>query len=362
MGLKMQLQINQIKLITKLILNQLTDLIPIIIRRKALINFLTVEFQHRILKSDYVCGYPYYLTIETGNVCQLRCVLCPTGQREEGLPKGFLSFTNFKKIIDELGDYLYIVELYNWGEPLLNTEIFRMVKYARDRNIFVMISSNLNHFNEILCQKLIECNLNLLMLSLHGASQETVETYQLGNNFKKVIENIKSIVEKRRKSKRRKPFLQWRFMVTNYNEHEISKAVEIAKKIGIDFLELAALYCYMSKQPFLDNVSQFENVKELLPRNEAYSHYDYANKRKKILLNNDCSFLWTRSIVNWDGSVFPCCAVFDKKWNFGNMFRSNFGEVWNNIKYRASRDKIARDNEMGLKTICHICKKNNAMR
>lgn len=358
----MQLQINQIKLITKLIKNQSTDLLRLIIRRKALINFLTVEFQHRFLKSAYVSGYPYYLTIEPGNVCQLKCVLCPTGQREEGLPKGFLNFTNFKKIIDELGDYLYIVELYNWGEPFLNTEIFRMVKYARDRNIFVMISSTLNRFNKALCQKLMGCNLNLLMISLYGASQETVETYQRGNNFKRVIENIKLIVEERRKSKRRKPFLQWRFMVTKYNEHEISEATEIAKKIGIDFLELARLRCYMSKQPFLDTISQFENVKEWLPKNEAYSYYDYAHKGRKILLNNDCSFLWTRSVVNWDGSVFPCCAVFDKKWNFGNMFKSDFGKIWNNIKYRASRDKIARDKEVGPKTACHICKKNNAMR
>jgi len=109
----MQIEVNQIKLISKLIKNQSTDLLRLIIKRKALINFLTVQLQHRFLKSAYVSGYPYYLTIEPGNVCQLKCVLCPTGQREEGLPKGFLNFTNFKKIIDELGDYLYIVELYN---------------------------------------------------------------------------------------------------------------------------------------------------------------------------------------------------------------------------------------------------------
>lgn len=358
----MQLGMNQIKLVIKLVMNQPTDLFRLIVRKKALVNFLTIEFQHRVLKSAYVSGYPYYLTIETGNVCPLRCVFCPTGQREEGLPKGFLRFTDFKKIIDELGDYLYIVELYNWGEPFLNTEIFEMVKYAKDKKIFVTISSSLNHFDKALCQKLIRCDLDLLMISLYGASQETVETYQRGNNFKNVIGNVRLIVGERKKSKRRKPFLQWRFMVTKYNEHEISKAMEIAKKIGIDFLELGYFRCDMSKLPFLNDVSEFESVKEWLPKNEAYSCYDYAHKRKKILPNNDCSFLWTHSVVNWDGSVFPCCAVFDKKWNFGNMFRSNFGKIWNNIKYRASRDKITRDKDIGSKTICHICKRNNAMR
>lgn len=151
-------------------------------------------------------------------------------------------------------------------------------------------------------------------------------------------------------------------MVTKYNEKEISKARDIAKEIGIDFLELGFFRCDMSKLPFLDDSSQFENVKEWLPKNEAYSCYDYTRKRKKVMLENDCSFLWTRSVVNWDGSIFPCCAVFDKRWNFGNMFRTNFREIWNNIRYSSSREKVAKDKEIGPKTICHICRRNNAMR
>jgi len=356
-----QLTIDQIHLAIRFFLSQPTDLLRLFIsKKKALINFLTIEFQHRFLKSAYVSGYPYRLIIETGNVCPLRCVLCPTGRRENGLPTGFLSFLDFKKIVDELGDYLIIIDLYNWGEPLLNTEIFEIVRYARDKNILVILSSNLNHFDKAICKKLIRCDLNLLMISLYGASQETVETYQRGNNFENVIENVRRVVEEKRKSKRKKPFLQWRFMVTRYNEHEIPKAIEIAKKIGIDFLELGCFRCDMSKEVFLDNASQFESVREWLPKNERYSMYDYIHKRKKILRKNDCSFLWTQSVVNWDGSVFPCCAVYGERWNFGNMFRSNFREIWNNAKYRASREMIARGKGTGTKTICDICKKNNA--
>jgi len=352
--------IAQIKLAAKIFRDQPTDLLRLISKKKALMNFLIVEIQRKILKSAYVSGYPYYLTIEPGNICQLRCVLCPTGQRKKGLPKGFLTFDNFKRIIDELCEYILGIELYNWGEPLLNKEIFKMVKYARDKNIFVTISSNLNFFNENVCQKLIRCGLNLLIISLYGASQKTVETYQRKNNFDTVIRNASLIVQERKKLKTKKPFLQWRFMVTRFNEHEIAKAREIAKKNGIDFLEPGCFRCDM--ELFLDNRSQFEKVKKWLPKNEVYSYYDYAHKRKKILPKNDCSFLWTRSVVNWDGSVFPCCAVFEKKWNFGNMFRSSFGEIWNSAKYRASRENIGRDKETIPETICHICKRNNAMR
>ncbi len=64
-------------------------------------------------------GYPYHLIVDTGNVCNLRCALCPTGQRKDGRSKGIMSFDNFKRIIDELAPYLLTVDLYNWGGAIL---------------------------------------------------------------------------------------------------------------------------------------------------------------------------------------------------------------------------------------------------
>jgi radical SAM protein with 4Fe4S-binding SPASM domain len=352
---------NEIRQFFMFLKDQSRDFVGILMKPKAILNFFLVEFQHRFLKPSYVVGFPYYLTMETGNFCPLRCCLCPTGQEKEGLSKGFLRFDNFKRVIDEVGEYLLVLELYNWGEPFLNKDFFRMVKVARAHNIIVTTSTSLNIFDEKICKELLESGLNILMVSLDGASQETVETYQRGNNFAKVLGTLKKIVKKKRVLNVRKPLLQWKFFVTRFTEKEVSKAKSIAKDVGVDYIEFAKLLCDMSQRFFLDAESQFENVKDWLPSKDFYSAYSNTAKRRKKSLSNDCSSLWTRSVINWDGCVFPCCNVYGDKWGFGNVFEKGFLAIWNNNAYRSSRERVANDKLAKLNTICDICVKNGAM-
>lgn len=330
-------------------------------RIKALKNFLKVELQH-YLRNPYVKGYPYMLTFETGNLCQLECPLCPVGRGKESLPQGFLKFENFKKLIGEIGEYLVIVFLYNWGEPLLNKDIFKMAQLARKNGIFTIMSTNLNRFNDKICEKLIVSGPDMLLVSLDGASQETVEKYQRGNNYLEVMGNIESILEAKRDLGKERPILQWRFLVNKYNEHDIPKAKRIASRLGIN-LELGTLACDMGRMLFLDPYEQFENIKSWLPLNEKHSLYNYKEQKRKNIPENDCSFLWRHSIVNWDGSVFPCCWVYDSEFSFGNAFERNFEDIWNNENYISARSLFNggdRNNKNAL-TICDICYDNQAM-
>ncbi len=320
-------------------------------------NFLLILLQERILKASYVIGYPYYLTVETGNICNLRCPLCPTGQKKDGREAGFMSFDSFRSIIDKLAPYLITLELYNWGEPFLNKDIFKMIHYAHQKGITVHVSSNLNYFNETMAEELTKSNLDLLLVSLDGASQESCSKYQVGINFDKVMGNIRMILEKRGKL----PRILWKFIVTKHNEDEIPKAKEMAQRMGIDQLEFVPITCDLAEEVFWDNRSQFENIKEWLPKDEKYSRYDRKRNGKKISRRNFCSFLYARSVIYWNGSVSPCCATWYEKYDFGNVFESGFKNVWNNQKYRASRRVITKGKEGNIRTVCNICKKNGAM-
>jgi MoaA/NifB/PqqE/SkfB family radical SAM enzyme len=89
-------------------------------------NLFLAKVQWKIFKNSKVITFPASLTICPGNVCNLNCVLCPTGQNDGGREKGLLSLELFKKIMDECGPYLWEVDLYNWGEPFLNRKLFDM--------------------------------------------------------------------------------------------------------------------------------------------------------------------------------------------------------------------------------------------
>ncbi|MCD4703627.1 MAG: radical SAM protein [Methanosarcinaceae archaeon] len=321
------------------------------------INFCLITFQYRITKNSFVIGYPIELVIDPVNICNLHCPLCPTGQGRMERSKGKMSFDNFRKVIDELGTYLYEVDLHNWGEPLLNEEIYAMISYAHKRNIKVNLSTNLNFFDEDKAKKLVESGLDHLIVSLDGASQETYRQYRVGGDFDNVIKGIKSIIHIKKEQNKTFPVLTWQFLVMAQNEREISEAEQMANDLGVDKFELFPIHSDMGRELFLNREERMEIARKWLPQDDKYN--SYTLKRNKTNPNT-CSFLWFQSIINWNGSISPCCSVYPEIYDFGNIFDSNFKNIWNNAKYKASRkmvrQKRVHDNDM--KTVCANCINN----
>ena len=180
--------------------------------------------------------------------------------------------------MDECGPYLYDLYLYNWGEPLLNKEIFNMVKYSKRFNIRVIISTNLKYFNDKICSELLESGLDELIVSLDGASQASVSKYQTGNNFNEVIDNLKSLVDRKKKLKVNTLKITWRFLVNSYNEGEIRQAKILSQQIGLDKIGFNKFRCDMGSELLFSSEEQFLNVKDWLPVNESFSGYNYSKK------------------------------------------------------------------------------------
>ena len=53
-------------------------------------------------------------------------------------------FDDYKKIIDQIQDYCIEIHLYNWGISTLNKKLVEMLQYAKSKNIWSRISSNLS--------------------------------------------------------------------------------------------------------------------------------------------------------------------------------------------------------------------------
>lgn len=321
---------------------------------------LLLTYCNYFSKKLYLNNYPVSLTIDPCNLCNLKCELCPSGLRMPGRKQSIMRFDVFKKLIDECGPYLWDISLFNWGEPLLNKELFRMIEYAKAYRIEIAVSTNLNYFSEEICKKLIESGLDVLIVSLDGASQDSVQRYQKGSDFELVVSNMKRIVELKNELDSKLPLVQWRFLVNRFNEHEIEKAKTLARQLRIDKLEISPFRCNMADELFLNNESQYQNVKSWLPEDEELSMYDYERKRKKTR-KTICRLLWSDSVMNPDGSISPCCASWQERYDFGNIQSSSFREIWNNQEYRHAR-KINKGENISAKShICRICYENNAI-
>lgn len=322
---------------------------------KALNHYL-ITFQKLILKNEFVLGVPEYVMIDTTNTCNLHCPLCPTGQGRNEYPKGMMKLETFKKVIDESGKRLYDIYMGNWGEPLLNPEIYEMIKYAHKYNIRISINTNLNTLDKDSAKKLVESKPEALFVSIDGASQTSYEKYRKGGDFNKVIDNIKLISEIKKQRNSNLPVIVWQFLVMKHNEVEIDRASEMAKKLGIQF-ELKYVRCDMGREVFMSDKEKFENAGQWLPGDEQYSRYDYklGTRRNR---KSSCWFLWDFAVINWDGGVAPCCAVYREEDILGSIENTSFKSIWNNAKYKAAREAVRTGQVGEVQTVCENCIKN----
>ncbi len=138
---------------------------------KRFLNYQMVQYQ-RARGHTRLYGRPLVLTLEATNVCNLKCPFCFTGVGEVTRERSMMSMERYRKLIDDLGDYAMLLEFYNWGEPLLNKNIYEMVEIASKRGISTIISTNFSvPFDEERAEKLVKSGLGILGAGIDGASQ-----------------------------------------------------------------------------------------------------------------------------------------------------------------------------------------------
>ena len=318
---------------------------------------LLVAYGHMVARPTRVFSYPITIVIDPGNVCNLRCALCITGQRKSRRPVRLLSLSDFKKIINQLGKWAVQLDLYNWGEPLLNKDIFMMIDYAKKAGLKVVMSSNLLLLTPEAAERIVKSGLDTLIVSLHGATPKTTEIYMQGGDFRKAIENLKMLIVERRKLKSKTPQINWRYVVSRYNEQELEMAEKLANDLEVDIFEPLPIRLDVG----LDIQEIKKSIREhsqWLPKNEKYRLYDVGT----LSLKNhprDCFWPWEIVSINADGTIQPCCVFSNPAYDFGNLLKTPFGKIWNGRKYQLAR-KVIRDKiKTDRTTVCGLCVCNN---
>jgi radical SAM protein with 4Fe4S-binding SPASM domain len=311
-------------------------------------NLCSLYYQYWRSKAS-IKGYPFEIIIDPINMCDLRCPLCATGQRKNSRPNGMMPFEEFTRIIDELGQWLYKIRFYSWGEPLLHKDIYRMISYASHKNIGTEVSTNFHHFNATDVDRLMDSGLEHLIISLDGASESTYVRYRVGGNFARVINNIKALKRAKALRKSRLPLVEIQFLVMKHNEHEIKDMKKLAKELGADRLRIAALTL---------NVKEPAQVKEWLPTKKKWSRYEYHTLEDKIYRKRSrCEWLWRSAVINWDSTISPCCVFEGPKADFGSLKEKSFQEIWNNALYLGARNVFNKNEKISgnSKNICIRC-------
>ena len=310
---------------------------------RAYLNIIKLSLERRLRKRR-LASLPFVLYLEPNTFCNLSCPSCPTGTKQLGRPKTKVTIDEFKNSIDALGEYIFLLVMYNWGEPLLHQEFPRLVRYATAKHIVVHASSNLSmQLSEERCRDIVLSGLQLLLVGVDGATPETHESYRRGSNLPLVHENLRKLVRIKKSLKSETPHIVAIFLVFEHNEHELEDFKKQMDEIGVR---------YDATAPFLPPSSGLKKSK-----NEEFDRYlkgaaNCNNLRRKGNTLAPCTWLYYSSIINPGGSISPCCMVANENFDFGkinqtpknwNALLSDFRESWNGDKYRSARGLFQKD-------------------
>lgn len=289
-------------------------------------------------------NYPVYALIDPASFCNLRCPGCPTGLRLGWRSTCAMKWEVYKGILDDIGDYLFRLDLFNWGEPLLNKQTPEFIQYAKSKDIKVAVSTNLSiDLSDGYIQSLVKSGLDELFVSLDGATQQTYEKYRRGGNLALVRNNMQRIQSAKRTLGIDTPSVVWKFLVFRHNEHEIEIAKSNYKNWGADSLLLSVPY-----MPFIKPYDEEFEPSTIPQYNPHLQEQRQAKSKRQPRRNRPCSWLYEGFTLNSNGKVSPCCAVSVEKDDFAEYTPSaGFFDAWNSDRFKKARNLL----------VCDICPK-----
>lgn len=298
---------------------------------KKLLNFHKIGISAR-LKPARPWGWPTNVQVEPSTICNLRCALCPV---TEGMarPTGLMDYRIFKKFIDEVGEYLFIMLFWDWGEPFLNPAIFDMISYARDRGIQAISSTNGHVFaNERQAQNLVESGLHSIIFAIDGLTQETYARYRQGGDLETVMAGLRNVVAAKQRLGSSTPRVHVRFIAMHHNEHEIGGMTEMARREGADIFTVKTLNPHGEFMSDVDCQSFLPQSKEL--QRFRYDPITLSRYRRR---HNPCKVMWNTSILHWDGLVSTCTFDPHGRMVLGDLKTQSFKEIWQGERFRHLR-------------------------
>lgn len=296
----------------------------------------------KLLKRNLHRGNPAYLTLETTNSCNLSCPECVTGMNGLSRKTSWMSYEDAENIISQTSAHAMVANLYFQGEPLLNPDLFKIIRATSEAKIYSIISSNAQTLSIEKGEQLVKSGLKKMVISLDGLTQETYSKYRVRGNVDKVFEAIKYLVAARKKYKSAFPLIEVQFIVFNFNEHEIKAARKRIYDMGCDRFVLKTAQFYNA-----------ERAKAWMPANKKYARYE--KDEISILKNkaqNGCKKMWTSLVVCSGGEVALCCMDKNATFSPGSTGRNKIPELWHGQKLEQFQQDIMSGSYL---PICHNC-------
>jgi len=249
---------------------------------------------------------PLYPTIEVTGLCNLRCSSCPRSDASMLENGKFMSYANYERVIHKLVreiPFVYLVDLYMWGEPLLNPEIADVIRLNNSLGIASGLSTNLNNVRNL--EAAMEAYPAQIRVSLSGMSKETYEVTHTGGKWDQVSKNMEFLSKVNEKFGNR-TIVELYFHLYQHNLHEVPAIVELCKRYNFRFHPSLAILLHDFPLAYLETGRLPESAQAAKDRLliDLDTLIDDCEKQT----DRNCILTRVAPVINWDMSVMPCCT------------------------------------------------------
>ncbi len=317
------------------------------------------------------------LYIEPTNQCNLTCRTCIRNTWDE--PLGQMSKTTFKNIIKSLKSFspLPTVIFGGFGEPLHHPQIAGMVGEVKALGAPVELITNGTLLHEKLSRDLMAAGIDVLWLSLDGATPESYADVRLGALLPEVIANVSRM----RYSTWAYEYPQFHlgvvFVAMKRNINDLPAVLRIGSQLLADRFIVTNVLPYTAElgdellyinvagessagpspwSPEL-NISKMdmnEDTRDALYRVIRSFRMGNFSRDETGNIHDYCPFIEKGTVaVAWDGSVSPCLALMHTHQSYlhdrkrlirrqviGNINKISLARLWNAQEYVKLRTRV----------------------
>lgn len=311
---------------------------------------------------------PRVVFIEVTNRCNLLCATCPRTffDRE---PLKTLTYDEFVQIAEQFPAMRRAL-LHGVGEPLLNHDLPRIIRYLKERQVEVIINSNGTLLTTAWQEALVASGLDQFRCSIDGARPETYARIRGADLLPKLTHGLAGLVQTKARLGSPTPAISIWCVGTQENLAELPDLVRLTARLGVPevYLQRMVYFANEPEQQFglaRDDraifgpdhdlqeavIAECESLSAEL--GIAFRASGARDPRSSLLAAQPADFTpwtacmrpWTTAYVTANGNCLPCCispfATNDyPSLILGNLFEQPFAELWQAAAYQQFRTEL----------------------
>lgn len=297
-----------------------------------------------------------WVQVEVTTDCNASCVYCPRTLMRQDWTNRHMRIELFLSLVPFL-KHAELVYLQGWGEPLLHDSLFEMVRICKDLGKRVGFTTNGMFLSEDVVQRLMELQVDIVAVSLAGATANTHNQIRRGNDFEKIISHLERLRNIKAEKKARKPSVHLAYLMLKSNFNELKAILSLAKRVGASQVIASNLTLILDSR--LSGETIFHDIGRIDYYRNSFLEISQKAAQEDIVFDyhgpdiDEASFCCRENVcracvINIEGEVVPCVftnPVLSSQYifkdqsypirdiSFGNIGKESLTRIWSRKEY-----------------------------